>query len=509
MAGPPFLARGRAALADALAGTTDAEPLRAAMVRSGRGAADAGEAAHRLVAWWRTRTPGSIKSDARYRWELTHRIGVPMPAYAGAPSTWRGWHRREQPRVESDPFEVELRLLLPVVLAENLELLLELGEDAEDLLAEAAPLLRRDFARHAMMNDAWEDTFALWCLTRYPRTRAFLHPIAVAIAACWAATADVPVLGVRFPYHGHPLTSASAHLAAGLSTLGMDLSRVAALATWLRGVRHPSGGWSDDAEDEADGDPLTTLVVADALSALDPTFDLAPTLSFFAKVQHEDGFFRALGPDAPWLTREVLAFAERASRPFPARFRWPHRTPGALDHKTGLPSFAYFVDVARMFAELPGLAGAQTELVFIDLIGFRAFNNRFGQDAGDHVLAELAVVLEEFAARTHACAIRDGGDEFLVVGAPSGERAVAKAMDDFRLAWPARFRARFGADVPPVAPRMLVATARGAQLRAAREELGRGITTLKNDASAHPTEGLLRDVGEVRTDAPLSSRRAT
>ena len=43
---------------------------------------------------------------------------------------------------------------------------------------------------------------------------------------------------------------------------------------------------------------------------------------------------------------------------------------------------------------------------FIDLIGFRAFNNQFGQNAGDDVLRELAT---ELATLSETCTGRDGG----------------------------------------------------------------------------------------------------
>ncbi|HEY7372554.1 MAG TPA: PDZ domain-containing protein [Polyangia bacterium] len=66
-------------------------------------------------------------------------------------------------------------------------------------------------------------------------------------------------------------------------------------------------------------------------------------------------------------------------------------------------------------------------------------------------------------------------------------------LDSFRHAWPAVFRARFGADVPPVAPRILVKRAGGAELRAARELLGRTIATLKDRGKPGP-EGVLVEV---------------
>ncbi|HEY5453773.1 MAG TPA: hypothetical protein VIQ54_33700, partial [Polyangia bacterium] len=79
-----------------------------------------------------------------------------------------------------------------------------------------------------------------------------------------------------------------------------------------------------------------------------------------------------------------------------------------------------------------------------------------------------------------------------VVGAPA-RGGLARDLDSFRHAWPAAFRARFGADVPPVAPRILVTKTRGRDLRAAREVLGRTIATLKDREKPGP-EGLLVEV---------------
>jgi hypothetical protein len=104
------------------------------------------------------------------------------------------------------------------------------------------------------------------------------------------------------------------------------------------------------------------------------------------------------------------------------------------------------------------------------------------------VLRELATELARVAA---TCTVRDGGDEYVVVGAPT-RTGLREAMDTFRReAWPRRFEKVFGKDVPPVAPRILLMQAKGKDLRATREELGRGITALKDDPRADPVFGLL------------------
>jgi GGDEF domain-containing protein len=419
-----------------------------------------------------------------------------MPDHAPDSQRWTPWRAAEKQLFEQDPFAFEERLSTPVVLTANAELLAEAkaqgNELAAKLLAEAAPVLRRDFAGYVQERDPWQDTFALWCLVRHERTLELLHPLAVAIATCYAASIPSSrgfVEGQRFPFHGAPLVSASAQLATALYALGSDLALVAALVAFVQAKRLPSGGWGDASEA---ADVLTTLVAADLAARIDPGFDPEPTRRLLASLQAEDGLWRALGPEAPWLSGQVLGLWRLFELPFAARFRWPYLPQQNRDHKTHLPFFAYFADLAQLLAALPGLSSCEVELGFIDLVGFRTFNNRYGQDAGDDVLEAFARALESIEA---ARAIRDGGDEFLVVGAP--ERPdLHGALDYFRRSWPERFRARFGADVPPVAPRILVGRVRAGRLIGAREELGRAITGLKGSGDAG-SDGILVDAGRM------------
>ena len=75
--------------------------------------------------------------------------------------------------------------------------------------------------------------------------------------------------------------------------------------------------------------------------------------------------------------------------------------------------------------------------------------------------------------------VRDGGDEFLVVGAPT-RGPLYQDLVDLRESWPEMFRKRFGGDVPLVRFRSLVGYVTGNRLRLARENLGRRIGELKN-----------------------------
>lgn len=441
-----------------------------------------------LLHRWSQFHPGSPIGEVRYRWPLTHKRVRPL---AGAPQDWQPWRPLDSTRLE-DPFDLEATLSLPAVICDAGELLLELSEEgdleASALFQEAVSVMRRDFASFVRATSAWVDTFALWCLTRRPRMFAALQPLALAIASTYAATAigtNGIVLGTRFPIFEVPLVSASAHLAGALLALGVELELVVKLCEFVARSARPDGDWIDHAQHI---DLLTTLAAADLLSHVDPSFDAEKVARFFASKQAPDGTWTVLGPETPWLTASIAEWLEAMERPFADRFRWPHLPLANRDHKTELPFFAWFEQTARLLSEMPGLAAARTDLAFIDLAGFRAFNNAFGQDRGDLVLRAFA---QEIAALPGARAVRDGGDEFLVIGAPTKEGLDAQ-LQAMAQAWPARFHARFGEGVPPVAPRILVGTTSGGSLRRAREILGREIGSLKELSRTPPPEGILR-----------------
>ena len=458
--------------------------------------ADAGP----LLAYWApgvTRETGTV----RYRWAINPRFEGPYPAWVGPIDTWHPWRPAdaaawaERPQRGMEDIE---RLLTPLVLAESLDLLHAVGgrSDAQGDLArsfidEALPKVRRDAALWVMETRAWADTWALWTMARRPGALTLLYPFAAAIAGSYAASAQRAggkVLGTRFPFHGVPLVSGSAHLAAGLMALGVHPNLTGDLAAWTRAQQRVEGGWGDG---DGPSDLLTTLVTAELLASLDPAYDPLPTAVWFGRQQRPDGWWRACGPEATWLSVEILAWLRRSGRPFAERFAWPHLSITNRDRRTGLPFYGYFADLERLFQAIPGLARAPIDVAFIDLAGFGTFNDAFGMAQGDEVLRTFAQALTRIPG---TMAIRDGGDEFIVLGTPTGT-GLSGRMADFRRAWAAEFASAYGQGV--VAPRILVLTTTGERIVDARNELGIRIARLKDEVQEVGPLGIQRDLGPL------------
>jgi GGDEF domain-containing protein len=444
-----------------------------------------------LLAFWRTR-PGGRRAD--YPWLPAD--GRPTtPAYTRSDRATRGSCRAGVVGRIGGPAMDRCgeRLTGPAVLGDALELLLQLaaGDDrhvadaAAFLVDEVRPTIEGDVADLVRAEDPWRDTWGLWTLTRRPLAQEALHPLLTALASRHATlavrTAGLVTTGPAGDLR--PSVSASANLASGLWSIGQYTSLIPGLARYLRAVQDTDGAWGDR---DAPPDLTTTLVAADLLSSIDPAFDPEPTVRWLARAQEPTtGWWRQLGPEVAWLTTELIAWLERSARPFAERFRWPAATRATLDRKTGLPSYAQFGEVVRAFQNLPGLAEAPVGVGFLDLARFREFNNRCGQVEGDRLLRRLADTL---ATIPGALAIRDGGDEFMIVGAPT-RAGLADDLDTFRLAWRRVVAEEFDG-YTTVAPRIVALSTRGDRLAEARERLGRAVGEVKHVRET-PREGLL------------------
>lgn len=84
------------------------------------------------------------------------------------------------------------------------------------------------------------------------------------------------------------------------------------------------------------------------------------------------------------------------------------------DNLTGLPMLRLAVDRCDMAIRHAQRAQQKVALLFIDLDGFKAVNDTFGHEAGDHVLREVAKRLKS-SVRAADTAARIGGDEFVIL----------------------------------------------------------------------------------------------
>jgi GGDEF domain-containing protein len=470
-----------------------------------------------LLRRWPSHALGDPAGQRRYRWNIIWDddpdVGL---AWARRPGQERVlWRPLEAAALRRDPAKFSQRMTLPLILTESLEFLEEiidgdpaLAPEAGLMRAEALPLIETDFALHVIADDPWRDTFALWLLTRHLRTLQHLEPLAIATATRFASRAAREgggvVRGTDYPFFGRPLRSATAHLASSLWTLGLYPTLIPPLLAYARRDQRPDGGWGDEGQPS---DVLTTLAVADLLASLDPEFgldgpvgsdgaDAQQVVDFFARHQEPAGWWRALDPETPWLTAEICRWLQAIERPFANRFRWPRLARWQRDRKTHVPLFAFYEDLARAVAELGALGEAPVEVAFLDLIGFGHWNKANGQELGDEVLRLLAAALREIP---ESLVVRDGGDEFLVVGTPTGQDLMWGRLEAFRQAWPRDFRAAFG-DLPVVAPRIVLVSGEMRGAMAIRERAGIEVGRIQHLRPDGPEGVLWRWSGEaIRT----------
>ncbi len=84
-----------------------------------------------------------------------------------------------------------------------------------------------------------------------------------------------------------------------------------------------------------------------------------------------------------------------------------------VDYLTGLPNMMHFLNLAAAKKESMATSHKLPVLLFIDLNGMKAFNHRFGFEAGNALLQSLAQILITFFGIENCC--RVGGDHFAVI----------------------------------------------------------------------------------------------
>jgi hypothetical protein len=180
-----------------------------------------------LLGAWKMRTSGGPDHVRRFPWSLGH-DATPAAAVEARDGHGALWRPRERDWLDREPTAFGHRLVGPIAIAENLELLAELVEDANpeiartagEILRDVQPLVEGEVADFIRGDDPWRDTFALWLLVSRPRALELLRPLTMAIATragtLASRLAGLPC-GTRFPFEAVPLVSASAHL--GLSPI--------------------------------------------------------------------------------------------------------------------------------------------------------------------------------------------------------------------------------------------------------------------------------------------------
>jgi diguanylate cyclase (GGDEF)-like protein len=105
------------------------------------------------------------------------------------------------------------------------------------------------------------------------------------------------------------------------------------------------------------------------------------------------------------------------------------RASAMSDHLTGLANRRAFAERCDYEVRRHARLGHRFAVVALDLDGFKQLNDRFGHDAGDELLRDVAGALLE-AVRDQDTVARLGGDEFCVLapetGRGGGERLAAR-----------------------------------------------------------------------------------
>lgn len=109
-----------------------------------------------------------------------------------------------------------------------------------------------------------------------------------------------------------------------------------------------------------------------------------------------------------------------------------HKELAFTDALTGLLNRRSFFELSGYELDCTRRYGRCLTLIYIDLDDFKAINDRFGHDAGDHVLATVARTLRE-QVRASDLVARVGGDEFVVL-LPETGKDVARMLNELHQA---------------------------------------------------------------------------
>ena len=107
------------------------------------------------------------------------------------------------------------------------------------------------------------------------------------------------------------------------------------------------------------------------------------------------------------------------------------------DWLTGLRNRRFLARHFRRIAAGAAASGAHLSLAVVDIDRFKSVNDRFGHDAGDRILKEVAKVLGR-VVRASDVVVRSGGEEFVVVMPRTSAAEAAACCERLRCALRAR-----------------------------------------------------------------------
>ncbi len=117
-----------------------------------------------------------------------------------------------------------------------------------------------------------------------------------------------------------------------------------------------------------------------------------------------------------------------------------------FDGLTDLPNFILFRDRLSVAMAMARRSATEVAVLYVDLDGFKQINDRFGHEAGDRVLKEVATRLRSCVRDTDTIA-RLGGDEFVIL-----LTNIVESSDSLKIAKKAISSLRRPFDLGAVAP---------------------------------------------------------
>jgi diguanylate cyclase (GGDEF)-like protein len=138
----------------------------------------------------------------------------------------------------------------------------------------------------------------------------------------------------------------------------------------------------------------------------------------------------ALRDDGGTITHYIAIFSDITHRKEDEERIWRQANYDAL---TGLPNRSLFMDRLQQAVRQSQRDDSRFAVLFLDLDGFKAVNDTLGHSAGDELLQQVAVRLEECIRATDTLA-RLAGDEFTCIvtgiqGRADVGRVAAKILD--------------------------------------------------------------------------------